>query len=76
MQVRHVMYENKGHMGGMHELNFNGDYTWAAQLQGRADAQAALSKASNSVDVKDQFVEWRADEELQAAFPQVGDYIQ
>ncbi len=70
------MYENKGHMGGMSELNFNGDFTWAAQLQGRSDAQAALTKASNSVNVKDHFVEWLENEDLQAAFPQIGDFLQ
>ena len=30
VQMRHVIKQTTGYMGGLAELNFNGDYTWPA----------------------------------------------
>lgn len=75
MQLRHVIKQaDASYMGGLSELNFDGDFTWPAQEAGRADAVAALS-GDSAVNVKDMFAEWLYDAELQEAFPQVGEYV-
>ena len=44
INYRYLIYESPDqHMGGVHELEFDGDKTWPAQLQGRQDAQDTLN---------------------------------
>ena len=62
-------------MSGLQELNFNPEVTWKAQLAGRDDAKASLAD-DKSVNVKDFFVEWLANEDsMQSDYTRVGDYI-
>ena len=61
-------------MGGLDELNFNGDYTWPAQEQGRIDGTNALMGV-HSANVKDFIEEWVTDSFVQAKNAKVGDYI-
>lgn len=69
IDLRYVIKQaDASYMGGLSELNFDGDFTWPAQEQGRADAIAALN-GDASVNVKDMFVEWLDDATLQEEFP-------
>merc|ERR1712113_613013 len=37
-----VLQSDQEHMGGLNELNFEGDFTWKAQMDGRQDAKDAI----------------------------------
>lgn len=75
MQLRYVIKQSEtSYMGGLSELNFNGDFTWAAQEEGRANAISALN-GDTSVNVKDMFVEWLEDADLQEEYPEVGEFV-
>ena len=74
VQMRHMVNQAVGAMSGTSELNFEGDFTWAAQLQGRTDAQTSLA-GNGSYDVKAAFNEWIADEMVREDYPQVGDFL-
>ena len=45
INYRYVVYFSNGdvHLGGIGELEFEGEKTWPLQVQGRADAQTALN---------------------------------
>lgn len=73
IQMRHVVKQTTGSMGGLSELNFDGDFTWPAQEQGRLDGIDALSGSGNGVAPF--FYEWLADEDVRSEFTRVGDYI-
>ena len=72
VQLRHVVLQTEGHMGGLSELNFEGSFTQAAQDQGKLDAQNALNGTTNFANI---FTEWNGDQNLRNRYEQVGDYI-
>lgn len=73
VQMRHVIKQTTGAMSGLSELNFDGDYTWPAQEQGRKDAVDALNSGNGGVAMY--FYEWLASEDVRSEFAKVGDYI-
>ena len=57
IQMRYVLKQQDG-FGGLDMINFEGDFTWAAQTRGRQDAQNALNGNHNLVNVVDLIAEW------------------
>ena len=78
VQMRHIVKQTTGNMSGLSELNFDGDFTWAAQLQGRQDAIDALKQLkgqNGSGGVAGYIREWLHSDEVRKEYSQVGDYI-
>ena len=74
--MRHIVKQTTGNMSGLSELNFDGDFTWAAQLQGRQDAIDALNQMdSNGNGVAGYIREWLDSDEVRKEYERVGDYI-
>ena len=75
VQFRYIVQQSVGKMTGLNELNMDGDFTWAAQEQGRTDAQNALN-GSSQANVALYAQEWIKDEEgLVQLYGEFGNYI-
>ena len=75
VQMRYIVGQSMSdHLGGLDELNFDGDFTWGIQEIGRQDAVDAINEVSQA-NIKGFFEEWNSDESLQTDFAKVGDYI-
>mmetsp|Transcript_31468 Transcript_31468/g.41669 ORF Transcript_31468/g.41669 Transcript_31468/m.41669 type:complete len:138 (-) Transcript_31468:135-548(-) len=74
VQLRYLIKQSGVHFSGLDELNFEGDFTWPAQLNGRDDGKDALNGA-NGANVKEFFHEWNRDQAVRDTYPKVGDYI-
>ena len=47
VQMRYIVGESKrDHLGGLDEMNFDGDFTWGIQEIGRQQARDALTGAN------------------------------
>ena len=74
VNYRYILHESNG-FGGLHMLNFEGDYTWAAQEQGREDGKNAIS-GTNQANLREYFQEWLQNEgELRSQYKKVGKFI-
>lgn len=74
VDVRYVIKQSGAPFSGKDELNFAGDFTWSAQLNGREDGENAI-KGTHGANVKEFINEWHADETVRASYPRVGDYV-
>jgi len=73
MKIRYVLKQQSGY-SGFDELNFEGSFTWPLQTKGMQNAQDALN-GNGVVNVADFINHWVQNEEIQALFPNVSDFI-
>lgn len=74
VQFRYIVLQHEETHSGISELNFEGDFTWPAQLAGREAASQVLA-GSKVHNVRDHFAEWSTNKSVRKGHKHVGDFL-
>ena len=71
--VRFFFKPHDGNCGDIRGIDFDGEDTWCYQLEGRKNAQQALSLGQEKIGLAVR--EWAADEAIRKKYPYAYDYV-